>query len=553
MKTTARIFTASAALLLLAANSSAQDSFFDGDSSSGFDSFGGSSSSIPVEFSGTLKADGRAYLDKDVDGKDTGFEAKNLKDFRNVPTDADASAKIGIKYSGNKADAEVKLLFQKDIIKDHPFDIIDELTLSGYMGNLTLNAGKMKIIWGKGDKLHVLDNFNADDYTDFIFPDYLDRRISTPMAQAIYAPAYSNSVVSNIRLEAVYTPFLPTDRFASKGYWVPGQVGELKSTVTGIVSTNLATKLAKKDALISTPPNPPTADYIAAEKDYLEYLTYANSLMDDPENLYPDTNTLKYSQLGGRVTATFRQFDVGASYYYGHYKQPSVDLSSYYADAEAIASNTTFLTNYGALIQGGAISKEDAIKAFAIQSGTELSLPELHYDRKQTFGLEASTILWHFNLRGEAAFNLTEDTKGDNPWVHNNSVAWLAGFDIDLPFANMNVNIQETGSLTLNYDKVKDGAFKEYDADYNAGHATNNRLVANITTSFMNEKLSPEVTVMYGIERGDLVVMPKIVYKPVPDLSLTASGMYLGCKNEESEFHAWENNSFVQLGARVVF
>ncbi|MBR0123901.1 MAG: hypothetical protein IJM03_00975, partial [Treponema sp.] len=94
---------------------------------------------------------------------------------------------------------------------------------------------------------------------------------------------------------------------------------------------------------------------------------------------------------------------------------------------------------------------------------------------------------------------------------------------------------------------------KEYDADYNAGHATNNRLVANITTSFMNEKLSPEVTVMYGIERGDLVVMPKLVYKPVPDLSLTASGMYLGCKNEESEFHAWENNSFVQLGARVEF
>ena len=296
MKTTARIFAASAALLLLAANSSAQDSFFDGDSSSGFDSFGGSSSSIPVEFSGTLKADGRAYLDKDVDGKDTGFEAKNLKDFRNVPTDADASAKIGIKYSGNKADAEVKLLFQKDIIKDHPFDIIDELTLSGYMGNLTLNAGKMKITWGKGDKLHVLDNFNADDYTDFIFPDYLDRRISTPMAQAIYAPAYSNSVVSNIRLEAVYTPFLPTDRFASKGYWVPGQVGELKSTVTGIVSTNLASKLAAKDALASTisSTTPPSAAYIESEKAYLEYLTYANSLMDDPESLYPETNTLKY-------------------------------------------------------------------------------------------------------------------------------------------------------------------------------------------------------------------------------------------------------------------
>ena len=117
----------------------------------------------------------------------------------------------------------------------------------------------------------------------------------------------------------------------------------------------------------------------------------------------------------------------------------------------------------------------------------------------------------------------------------------------------MNVNIQETGTYTLNYDKVEDGSFKEYDADYNAGYASNNRLVANITTSFMNEKLSPEVTLVYGIERGDFVVMPKIVYKPVPDLSLIASGMYITCKDEDSEFYAWENNSFVKLGAKIEF
>lgn len=545
MKTKSYILAASAALFLFTQNSYSQDSFFS-DSSSGFDSFGSSSSSIPVEFSGTLQAFGKAYLDKDIDGKDSGFEAEDLNDFKNIPTDADVNAKVGIKYSGNKADADLKLYFQKDVIENNPFDIIDELTLSAYMGDFTLNAGKMKIIWGKGDKLHVIDNFNADDYTEFIIPDYLDRRLSTPMLQAIYAPPYSNGTLSNVRLEAVYTPFLPTDRFAQDGYWVPGQVNSLKSEIQGIVSANLAGKLAKTQG--SGTPN------YAANAEYLEYLTYANGLLSDPASVYPETNTLEYSQFGTRLTATLRQFDVGASYYFGHFKQPTVDLSSYISDVTALSSDASFLTSsFGAALASGATTAQDAAKAYAATGGTTLSVPELHYDQKQTFGLEASTILWHFNVRGEAAYNLTEDTAGDDPFVHNNSVAWLFGFDIDLPFANMNVNIQETGTYTLNYDKVEDGSFKEYDADYNAGYASNNRLVANITTSFMNEKLSPEVTLVYGIERGDFVVMPKIVYKPVPDLSLIASGMYITCKNEDSEFYAWENNSFVKLGAKIEF
>ena len=73
----------------------------------------------------------------------------------------------------------------------------------------------------------------------------------------------------------------------------------------------------------------------------------------------------------------------------------------------------------------------------------------LSYDKKQTFGLEASSIIWHFNVRGEFAYNLTDDTDGTDPWVHNNSIAWLGGFDIDLPFWNANLNVQETGSTSI--------------------------------------------------------------------------------------------------------
>lgn len=49
------------------------------------------------------------------------------------------------------------------------------------------------------------------------------------------------------------------------------------------------------------------------------------------------------------------------------------------------------------------------------------------------------------------------------------------------------------------------------DVDYNTNGYSNNKIVTNITTSFANEKVLPEVTVMYGIENGDVVVMPKLV------------------------------------------
>jgi len=69
----------------------------------------------------------------------------------------------------------------------------------------------------------------------------------------------------------------------------------------------------------------------------------------------------------------------------------------------------------------------------------------------------------------------------------------------------------------------------------------------------MNDKLAPEVTVMYGIERGDLVVMPKLTYKPDQNLTFTASGMIINCANEDSEFYGWRKNSFVSLKAKYQF
>lgn len=554
-------FLLCAALLTLCASLGFAQEIDDFDS---FDSFSeDSSSSSPVSLSGSSSLDLRAYTDSDS-AEDTEIEAS-------------PSAALNLNYSGNKSDFTLSLKVDEDTIKNHPEDVIDEMVLRAYFGNFMLEGGKMKLVWGKGDKLHVIDNFNADDYSDFIIPDYLDRRISTPMVRGVYSLPFAN-----MNLEAVYTPFLPVDRFSTSGRWTPAQVANLTSTVKDYAKSYLSvtilnlesarmeaqTAQALKEAAYAGGSSPDTdsneykalsnliqtayadgnisytseevQDYcsdkgldptnttyqqmavaaILAEK-YEEYLTEnlvqantaynlalsnASLLSADSSVLYPDLWTLKYGQFGARATWTMGQVDLGLSYYNGWFKQPSINGDKIYS----------CISNY---MQNGYINESDKF---------------LSYDKKQTFGLEASTVIWHFNLRGEFAYNLTDDIEGNDPWVQNNSIAWLGGFDIDLPFWNANLNVQEYGSYTLKED-------------------SDNKLVCNFTTAFMNDKILPEVTLLYGIEKGDLVLLPKITIKPDQNLSLTASGMWIHCKDDQSEFAAWKDNSFVSLGAQYYF
>lgn len=558
----------------------AQEDFSDDFS---FDDFGtgDASSGSPVEISGSVSGDVRGYVTSEDDIDNAG----------DIDINGGANATLDIKYSGSNADAVVSLDLNSSTLKDYPEDVIKEAYVTGYFGNLKLDVGKMNVVWGKGDKIHVLDNFNADDYTDFIIPDYLDRRIATPMVRASYGFGYSNNVLSNMKFEAVYTPFLPVDRFATSGRWTPAQVTNLTNKVTDYATakvasafTNYTTASATVGTLSSLYASAAAAlqakttaeatlasmqqsdagyaqaayAVVAATYDYQEAagayaaalqssgyssvedaekalttygteymyaLSQASSLSSDSSILYPDTNTLKYGQAGARFTASLGPVDLGLSYYYGHYKQPSFNAEKF----------STFLGKY---LANESVTDDDKF---------------LSYDQKQTFGLEAATILWHFNLRGEAAYNLTKDVEGTDPWVHNNSIQWLGGFDIDLPFWNMNLNVQEYGTYVLNNDKIIGSTWETSDVDYNINGYSNNKLVANITTSFANDKVAPEVTVVYGFENGDLAVLPKLTVKPVSDISLIASGMYIWTRDDNSEFAAWNKNNFVQLGASVSF
>lgn len=599
--------TASAVALLTMANVTAQED----------DSFGDFTEDYTepaLTFNGEAGVDGRVWINTKQGYSSSRDDSVKIGDSE---TQANAYLKLDLNYSGANSDLNGKLKLDAATIKDNPEDVLEEISARGYFGNWQVEAGKIKNVWGKGDKVHVLDNFNANNYTDFIFPDYIDRRLAEPMLKVTYASTYSNDNISDIKVEMIATPMMTADRFATKGQLVPYSQTKLTNTVTEAMKHNLTNGLKNVSG---------------NEAQVVNSIMSSSNFTSD--NLLEDNiKTLKYGQFGTRFTSTFNGIDIGASYYYGHYKQPSANLGKYidsltngiknatsrYVEnqmtkyqstgscelttrygAEIAATATAIGTQYQQAVMAAAangkpfttydnltktnvtltdattiqnVAQHNAIAKIAndnaqkwYEDGTivvtdNFALPSLNYDQLQVFGLEAAFVLWKFNTRWELAYNLTEDTAGDNPWVKNNSIAWIGGFDMDLPIHNLNINIQEQGTYILKNDKIKDGAYSKYDVDYNSdGKYTNNQLIVNISDKFLNEKLTPECTTIYVFETKEWCVQPKISYNVFDGLTFTLSGAYVYSKNENGQFYNFtakdnENHSlaFVKLGAKYQF
>ena len=433
-------------------------------------------------------------------------------------------AEVGLNYEGDSTNFNVQINLSERTLLHNKMDILDEFHADLFLGDFVLSAGKMKVVWGKGDKLHVLDNFNANDYTDFLIPDYLDRRAGEYMFRVQYnAPRI-------FRLEGIWTPVMRSEVYAENGKWVPAQVGKLTEAVTKMGGAEVGEALSEKDkafAALSALSNANPADpakiqtakdaYEVAATNYLTLLNRANSLSAD--SLYPNTNQLKYGQFGFYGNFSFGVVDLGVSYYNGHYKQVSTDYT----------------------------------KLTSLSTVTDA----LHYDKLQVFGLDIQGAAGPFTLRGEFGYNLTNDNGGDDPWVHNNSISYLAGFDVGIPLHNLNLNVQATGNFVLHKDEIEGSVFEPYDVDYDpTGKYSNNKLVVQLKDTFYYEKIEILVKAIYGFEREDLVLLPEVSYKIRDGWKAKLSGMYIhNFRDDEtdSEFYGWQDNSFIQLSVSYAF
>jgi hypothetical protein len=295
----------------------------------------------------------------------------------------------------------------------------------------------------------------------------------------------------NLSLQLVFTPGMTVDRLDTTGRWTADSVSSIESMITQYATTVI-------DATASSTTS--TSTVLAAAEKY-----------SDLDYYYADTDTLEYAQYGARLTGTKGTVDWGAQYYYGHYKTPSVKDAT---------------TNIN-----------------------------LDYDQLQVFGVDAETVKGPYSVRGELAYYLTEDIDGDDYSTHNNSVQWVVGFDRDLPWSNLNLNVQELGSYIINYSEVQDNVTTlGFDMDENnADCASNDKVIVKLSDSFKNETIKPAVSVLYGIEGMDLVIMPEVSYIVKDGFEVTASGNFVFSDETTGEYSEYNGNSELQLNVEYSF
>lgn len=544
MTVTKKLFALSLACALLAANVYAQDDWGSEDSSA-------EETAEPTfwdrfKISGDANVGGRGYIGKF-------FENSNIQGL-DTPVYPLAKLKLGFDYEGNATKFSSKLRFDEQTLRYDNEMILDEFSADLFVGNWVLSAGKMKVVWGKGDKLHVLDNFNSNNYYDFLMPDYLDRRNSEYMFRAQY-----NSPLG-FRIEGIYTPIMHGETYAQKGPWVPAKVNTLTQKVTGVKMSQLMAALGAPITR-GTDGSITYGDVTSLNTTSLLALQQANSFKAD--DLYPNLYQLKYGQFGAYFNFTLGLFDFGVSYYNGRYKSVSANGQAY-ADSQAAA---TMYNQYDAQAkaygEGTAAGKQARKFANIFEAASRYYGDiSLDYDRVQSFGLDMQTALGPFTIRAEGVYNMTADWDGSDPWVHNHSIGYLFGFDVGL-FHNVTLNVQGTGSYILNGTaNVKAFGIKEIpgtytnDVDYDpAGYHTNHKIVVQLQDTFYYEKITATVKAIYGIEHYDLIVMPELSFKIRDGWKITGSGLIIHnlYKDEYSEFNGWLDNSFVQLAVNYTF
>ncbi|MBM7555280.1 hypothetical protein [Halanaerobacter jeridensis] len=397
----------------------------------------GSQTEEKLSWSGTLELDTRAILDKN-----------GTSDIYSDPI-----LDLNLNYTKGNSEIDVTLNFDEnadDNVK------IEEATMRFYYDNYDLVVGKKKEVWGKGDKLHVVDNLNGEDLTDFINPDYLDRQIGEEMFKMNY-------YLGRGTLEAVYTPNFTPDNLATSGHWVTNEIQQMN---------DLEPVLIDQFGIAS-----------------------ATEVKGDLEK--NSQQEIEDGQFGLRYTNSKAGYDYGFSFYRGYLKRPSMDEKAIEKLKNDYKTNSK--TNYS-----------DA-KSFLYDLN-------LHYDQVSVFGAEMSSVIAGINSRAELAYYRTDDTSGDDPEVRNNKIAWLIGGDRNLPLHNVNVNLQVKSEYILDHEEIEDNSYdiqQNQDNEY-----FTNLLSLEVSDEFKNQTVLPAVTLIYNLEREDYVLDNELELKLKDDTSL---------------------------------
>jgi hypothetical protein len=235
-----------------------------------------------------------------------------------------------------------------------------------------------------------------------------------------------------------------------------------------------------------------------------------------------DIAALDYAQAGIRFTTTIGESDIGVQYYYGRLPQPAVGLVLNLPPDDPDFTGPWLDVNY-------------------------------RYNSYHQIGVDYAQVLFDFNIRAEAAANITQDLSGDDGTVYNPSIAWSLGFDRD--FLGINWNLQVNESIRLMHGKLGKSDFENLrngNYDIEGGmFLTATRIMATISKKFLGDELELRLAGLCGIEDGDFLIMPALIWTK-DDFSLSLSGGIFG-GYEDGQFGQYKDNGFIKAAARYRF
>ena len=344
-----------------------------------------SSTEKDLQFSGSVQIRGAADLNGDGDNEhEVAFKNRTILKLQ-YKNNFVLSGLSDYLYFGSENDTD-----------DYDLDLF-ETYYRHFSGGLTFTIGKQIKRWGKSDQISFIDTLNPQNITEFIVPDYEERRIPVWMVDIAYRK-------KDFFIEGFFIPFFEPNHFDYFGTdWAVFR--HLKNNITDSPLLNPAQKA---------------------------YFTGIGVNESDPDN---GTDSFEYAL---RTGGTFDQFDFGFTYHYTnedipHFKSfPVKNLS-----VSTPGSVTPILSNLGALTL-----TNEAI--------------EVEYLRSHVFGFEFETILSKFGIRGEAAFKDNESflTRSFTS-VRKPTLSWIIGADytsadelyLNLQFAHQHISDYEDSIL----------------------------------------------------------------------------------------------------------
>jgi len=223
-----------------------------------------------------------------------------------------------------------------------------------------------------------------------------------------------------------------------------------------------------------------------------------------------DTSTLEYAQAGARFTTTIGPADFGLQYYHGRLTRPAVTMT--FAPPSPVPTAIRFA-----------------------------------YNPYHQIGADWAQVLFGFNVRAELAANITEDFAGDDGSVYNPALLWSLGFDRDLGLG-INLNFQCNESIRLMDNKIANNPLLDIEAN---ADMTSTQIIAALSKKFLRDELETRVAVLYGIEDGDFLLIPSLIWTK-DAVSLEFSGGIFG-GNKDGQFGQYRDNSFVKVALTYSF